>query len=131
MDYLLLITYVLFAAFHTVTTWWFFVCLIRTFVVKYSPFSATYVGATTVANAIYGGCPFTEIENAIASTVGVPPKLVGEIYVFFGDLGGLVRVVLLIAGIGFLYNAYQVWHDAETPIRVQNIWMKPSKKSIA
>jgi len=74
---------------------------------------------------MYGGCPFTEIENALARLVDMPQKLVGEIYFVFGDLAPFIRVLLFISSVGLLYNAYRVWYKVETPVRIQNIFRSP------
>jgi hypothetical protein len=103
------------------------VSVFRVFLVKYSPYSAVFVGCYALVHGIYGGCPVLEFENVFNRYLGLPESMVGDVYILFGDWGYLIRFVIALAGLGLIYNAYRVWNQAEQPFVIENIWMKPRK----
>jgi len=110
MQVLFQIFYVGFASLHYFLTLLFFVCFIRLIFAKYAPYSAFYVASIFFVQAVYNGCPFTEIQSYLAVNAGYLPDPNQFIFGAFESFLLPSRLVFLLLSTFIFTYSYKSWN---------------------
>ena len=114
------VSYVLLDVFHSVIFILFGICAARFFLVKDAPYSSMYVGIVAFIQAIYNGCPLTDVVNLFAVKSGNIVVSNQFLFVFF-DWYWFSRVLILCVSLLLLYHSYVTWNKPRTVVNFSRI----------
>jgi len=120
-DVALLIFYTFFVSAHNFLFMLLLFCLIRVFTIKHAAYSMCFVGCYALVHSVYGGCPLLEIENYIASLLGLDLKDIGDAYTVFDSGIWAIRTAISISSIALLYSAHRQWHKVDVTLDLTRI----------
>lgn len=127
--YIWLVVYTVFVVFHTILFIAFIMGLVHVIIRKKSPYWAVFIGGYLLIHSLYGGCPLLEIENFFSIQVNGPIKNIGDIYVEFGQLGLVVRLIFFVAALLLLRTSYVSWHQGVIQVDWSRIYRTKTRLS--
>jgi hypothetical protein len=115
------VIYNLLNLFHTTVFILFGFSVVRFFLVKYAPYSSMYMAMVAFIQAVYNGCPVTDIVNFFAVKSGVPITSNEFLFIFF-DWYWFSRILMLFLSLLLLYNSYITWNKPRTILDFSRIY---------
>lgn len=103
------ILYTGFSAIHLFITFLFFISFARVIFAKYTPYSGFYVASIFCVQAIYNGCPFTEMQNWLGLRAGNLADPNEFMFGAFGDFTTIPRIIFFMLSVVIFRYSYNVW----------------------
>lgn len=100
------------------------ICIARLFLVKYTPYSIFYIASVLFVQAIYNGCPISDINNFFSYRIGIEIDQNQFFGGIFGQYSLYIRILTLLSSILLFYISYKSWDKPKTKVDFSRIFHK-------
>lgn len=103
------------------------ICISRLFFVKYTPYSIFYIASILLVQAIYNGCPISDINNFFSYRIGIEIDQNQFFGGIFGQYSLYIRILTLLSSTLLFYVSYKTWDKPKTKVDFSRIFHKKSE----